>query len=144
MSYDAHNVIDDIEDVLLRRAVLGAYRPDGDPHNEPTVQQVVPVFEIGRIIYEWKKRWYASEGEDPPPPPRYPTEYDSSDWEEKALEAWRRAGSDKKIQAIKEFRTMTGAGLKQSKDAIESVERLAKETIPTSDKIKWDEAPAGW
>lgn len=61
-------------------------------------------------------------------------------------EIYRLIGEKKKIHAIKLFRERTGAGLKESKDIIESVERGSPLPIPSrtpdpigSDTDEWED-----
>jgi ribosomal protein L7/L12 len=71
---------------------------------------VVPVLVIGLVLAMRRPAG------PPPPPPR-----DLTADEKSKIRELMRAG--RKIDAIKEFRAMTGCGLKDAKDCVEAMER---------------------
>jgi large subunit ribosomal protein L7/L12 len=49
------------------------------------------------------------------------------------------SSGDKKIQVIKEVRAITGLGLKEAKDLVESAPKAVKEAVPKDEAIKLKE-----
>ena len=50
------------------------------------------------------------------------------------------AAGDKKINVIKEIRTITGLGLKEAKDLVEGAPKTVKEAVPKEEAAKMKEA----
>jgi len=52
---------------------------------------------------------------------------------------WLQAAGEKKINVIKEVRTITGLGLKEAKDLVEGAPKLVKEGLSKEDVNKFSE-----
>ena len=52
---------------------------------------------------------------------------------------WLQAAGEKKINVIKEVRTITGLGLKEAKDLVEGAPKLVKEGLSKEDSNKFSE-----
>jgi len=52
---------------------------------------------------------------------------------------WLQAAGEKKINVIKEVRTITGLGLKEAKDLVEGAPKLVKEGLSKEDANKFSE-----
>ncbi len=101
----------------------------------------MPVIELAQMITDLEEKWGVSAAAPVAAVAAAPGAAGAAPAEEKTeFDVVLASAGDKKINVIKEVRTITGLGLKEAKDLVEGAPKPVKEGVPKEEAEKIKEA----